>query len=99
MNGYIFLMRNDAVDGERSRDEDWAAYFAKLRDAGAFEGGSTIGDGICASKTEMPPQITPYLAGYILVRAESLARARELVAGNPVFEAGGTVEIRELTRT
>jgi hypothetical protein len=33
------------------------------------------------------------------VQAENLERARELVQGNPVFEAGGTVEIRELPKT
>ena len=42
------------------------------------------------------PEITRYLGGYIKVRAASLDAARELVAGNPVYEAGGTVEVREL---
>jgi hypothetical protein len=37
--------------------------------------------------------------GFIKVQAESLDHARELLKGNPVFEAGGTVEIRELPRT
>jgi hypothetical protein len=36
------------------------------------------------------------LAGYIRVRADNLDEAKSLLAGNPVFEAGGTVEIREL---
>lgn len=35
---------------------------------------------------------------YIRVKAGSLTDARALVVGNPVFEAGGTVEIRELPR-
>jgi hypothetical protein len=30
--------------------------------------------------------------------AASLDEARKLLSGNPVFEAGGTVEIRELPR-
>lgn len=99
MNDYLFLMHNDAQDDSRNRDGDWAAYFTKLRQAGAFQGGSAIGDGVCASKAATPPCITPHLSGYIHVQAESLERARELVAGNPVFEAGGTVEIRELPKT
>jgi hypothetical protein len=33
------------------------------------------------------------------VKAESLDQAKTLLAGNPQFEAGGTVEIRELPRT
>ena len=99
MNDYIFLMHNDARDGVHDRGEAWAAYFARLRKASAFQGGSAIGDGVCLSKTGTPPGITPHLAGYILVKAESLERARELVQGNPVFEAGGTVEIRELPQS
>jgi hypothetical protein len=33
------------------------------------------------------------------VIAADLDQAKALVAGNPVFEAGGTVEIRELPET
>ena len=43
--------------------------------------------------------VTRQISGYIRVRAEDLNAARELVFGNPVYEAGGTVEIRELPRT
>jgi hypothetical protein len=43
--------------------------------------------------------VTEHLAGYIRVTADSLDAARSLLAGNPHFEAGGTVEIRELPRT
>jgi hypothetical protein len=32
------------------------------------------------------------------VNAENLAAAKSLLPGNPVYEAGGTVEIRELPR-
>jgi len=99
MNDYIFLMHNDAKDDQCNRDDEWDAYFTKLTQAGVFQGGSAIGGGVCAAKAESVPQITPHLSGYILVQAESLKHARELVNGNPVFEAGGTVEIRELPKT
>jgi hypothetical protein len=33
------------------------------------------------------------------VNANDLEQAKSLLVGNPVFEAGGTVEIRELPRT
>jgi hypothetical protein len=99
MNDYIFLMHNDANDEKRTRGDEWAAYFAQLRQVGAFQGGSAIGDGVCMSKAGAPPGITPQLSGYIRVQPESLNRARELVQGNPIFEAGGTVEIRELPKS
>jgi len=36
------------------------------------------------------------LSGFVRVRASSFEEAKEFLNGNPVFEAGGTVEIREL---
>ena len=99
MNDYIFLMHNDAKTDGHSGDDGWAEYIAKLQQAGVFQGGSAIGDGICITKTGTPPAITSQLSGFIRVQADSLNRAQELVHGNPVFEAGGTVEIRELPKT
>lgn len=98
MKDYILLM-HDYADGRRNRDgTEWAAYLNKLRQAGVFQGGSSIGDGVCESKSGPAPEITRHLSGYIKVQAESLTEARALVVGNPVFEAGGTVEVRELPR-
>lgn len=99
MKDYIFFMHDDVPTVRPNRDNEWTHYFTKLREAGAFAGGSAIGDGICVSKSSAPTAITRQISGYIRVRAESMNAARELVVGNPVYEAGGTVEIRELPRT
>jgi hypothetical protein len=99
MNDYILLMHNDAPGGTGDSDDAWTAYFAKLRQSGAFQGGSAIGGGACASRSSPARAITQHLSGYIRVQAESLDSARELLIGNPVFESGGTVEIRELPKT
>lgn len=96
MNDYILFMHDDASRPADS-SHTWDAYFAKLRAAGAFQGGSAIGGGMCASKVTTRP-ITTHLSGYVRIKAISLDHARDLVNGNPVFEAGGTVEIRELPR-
>lgn len=50
------------------------------------------------TKLRPPGAITAHLSGYIRVQAESLEAAKALLDGNPTFEAGGTVEIRELPR-
>ena len=97
MNDYILLMHDDAGDDGVDRSQQWTAYFAKLEQAAAFQGGSAIGDGVCVSK-KAAPEITRHLSGYIRIRAADLGQARALVIGNPVFEAGGTVEVRELPR-
>lgn len=53
----------------------------------------------CACAKEAPArEITGHIGGYIRIRAVDLEAAQALVVGNPVYEAGGTVEIRELTK-
>jgi hypothetical protein len=94
MKDYLLLIHRGAA----ARAADWGPYFARLRESGLFDGGSAIGQGICMSKAATTPAITGHLAGYLRVRARDLAHAKELVAGNPVYEAGGVVEIRELPR-
>ena len=94
MPDFIFLMHDDsAADGQ-----SWEPYLRGLRERGVLQGGSAIGDGVCARKTGAAPDITAHLAGFIRVQADSLAAAQSLLPGNPVYEAGGTVEIRELPR-
>ena len=95
MPDYIFFMHDDARGGEN----DWGPYLAKLKHSGRFEGGSAIGDGVCVRKSGAPPSLTAHLTGYIRVNADNLDHAKTMLAGNPHFESGGTVEIRELPRT
>ena len=95
MAEYIFLMHDDAVGDENA----WGPYLQKLQQGGFFESGSAIGDGVCARKSGVSGPITGHIAGFIRLHAEGIDQARSLLVGNPVFEAGGTVEIRELPRT
>lgn len=83
MNDYIFFMHDDVPDGHR-RDAEWAAYFAKLREAGTFQGGSAIGDGICASKSSQPVGITRHLSGYIRISAPTRRLKDEGRRMNPI---------------
>jgi hypothetical protein len=92
---FIVFMHNDAPDRTTG---DWGAYLAGLRAAGVFEGGSAIGAGECMRKTGTPAPLAEQLDGYIRVTAPSLAAARTLIEGNPAYEAGATIEIRELPR-
>ena len=96
LRDFILLMHNDAV--AQPTPEMWSAYFSFLRERRAFEGGSSIGAGETFRKQETPACPSDHLAGYIRVQANDMSEARELLTGNPVFECGGTVEIRELPR-
>ncbi len=93
MADFLFLMHGDS-----NESGDWPAYLAKLRQSGCFQGGSSIGGGMSVRKDGATPSTTSYLVGYIRVEARDLDHARTLLEGNPVFESGGTVEIRELPR-
>lgn len=97
MNDFILLMYSDATDQVAAADgAKWGEYFASLHSSGRFEGGSSIGSGLHLRKGHPDRPSTPALSGFIRVRAENLVGARTLLAGNPIYEAGGTVEIREL---
>ena len=74
-------------------------YIFLMHDSGHFEGGSAIGDGACVRKIGVVPRLTVHLIGYVRVNANNLDHAKSLLVKNPHFEAGGTVEIRELPRT
>jgi hypothetical protein len=97
MADFILLMHDDAPD--LPGREAWGPYLGELQAKGRLQGGSAIGPGLCARKGGPPPPVTGHLTGFIRVAAADLEDARALLSGNPVFEAGGTVEIRELPYT
>ena len=100
MAEYMFLMHDDLMHDDAIADgRAWEPYLHRLQQGGYFQGGSAIGDGVCARKSGAPASVTAHLTGFIRVNAASLDQAKSLLIGNPVFEAGGTVEIRELPRT
>ena len=96
MNDYILFMHEDATSPVS--DDAWEPYFARLSAAGAFAGGSAIGGGEAVRKHLVPAAVTAQLGGFIRVTADSLEAAKALVVGNPVYEAGGTVEVRHLPK-
>lgn len=100
MNDYILLMHDDAPCAANAADEhSWAHYFAMLFSSGHFEDGCAIGDGACFSKFGAANRNPSQLTGFIKVKANSLQEAQSLLCGNPVYEAGGTVEIHELPQS
>jgi len=94
MPDFLLLMHDDAT----SPVEGWDKYFGHLKKSGHFVGGSAIGRGLCFNKSGPAPNLSSHLTGFIRISAETLAHAQTLLLGNPVFEAGGTIEIRELPK-
>ena len=94
MADFIFFMHGDSDLSEIT--EEWQPYLYMLSSSGALRGGSAIGSGLCVRQTGRPAEISCNLVGYVKIEARDLSHARELIQGNPVYEAGGTIEIREL---
>ncbi|MDX2204776.1 MAG: YciI family protein [Hyphomicrobiaceae bacterium] len=97
MAEFIFLMHADSDRADSPAE--WEAYLKRLVAEDALRAGSALGNGACLRKSGPVPDTSAHLTGYMKIEARDLAHARELVAGNPVYEAGGTVEIRELPLT
>ena len=95
MKDFILLMHGDTT-GQES-DAAWEDYFRHLHQSGRFEGGSAIAAGQSYRQGGAPAPAVP-LSGFIRIRAADLAEAATFLPGNPVYAAGGTVEIRELPR-
>jgi hypothetical protein len=94
VHSFILLMYSDTTSAENV--EAWGPYLAGLRRGGHFNGGSSVGAGLTHQKGRKPVPGSNDLVGYILVQAEDLDGAQLFLGGNPTYEAGGTVEIREL---
>lgn len=100
MNDYILFMHDDAADRAIADDgARWEQYLSALRASGQFDGGSAIGAGIATGKGRAEQIADSNVNGYLRVRAESLQAARRFLDGNPAYEAGATVEIRELPKS
>lgn len=95
MADFMLLMHGDTTASES--DAAWEAYFERLHGSGAFAGGSAMGE-VRSYRNVGTPAAAAGLTGFIRVAAEDWAGAEAFLEGNPVYAAGGTVEIRALPR-
>ncbi len=87
MTDYVMIMMGSASSG------DWDSYVESLIASGKFRGGSSLGNGISVSKDEEDGvcQIT----GFMRFSADNIEEVKRLIPGNPLYEAGGCVELLE----
>lgn len=87
MTDFVMVMFGTGTGG------DWDIYIERLIQSGKFRGGSSLGKGVSVSKEDGdgPCQIS----GYMRFSAENIDEVRGLLAGNPLYESGGRVEILE----
>ncbi len=87
MADFVMVMMGSASKG------DWDTYIEKLIASGGFRGGSSLGNGVAVVKGAEDSECT--ITGFMRLSADSLDEARELLEGNPLYEAGGRVELLE----
>lgn len=92
MPDYLILMHSD-TNGPQTC---WPDYLAKLRETGRFQGGSSIGEGKTVRRLGTPLPLGSTIVGFLRVEADDIMAAEAMLIGNPVYEAGGTCEIRLL---
>ena len=94
---YILLMHNDATAVVDTAG--WQPYLQHLQSVGRLRGGSAIGGGTTFRRNALPASISDQIVGFLRIEAEDMAEVEALLADNPVYEAGGTVEVRTLPKT
>lgn len=91
MAEFMMLMKGAGENG------DWAIYIDRLKKAGLFRGGSALSHGLCANKQDSNRSCT--VTGFMRFEADTIEQIQALLAGNPVYESGGEVELLELIET
>ena len=87
MPEYVMLMKGSAASG------DWDDYIEKLVSSGKLRGGSSLGNGVSVAKGKVDGGCE--VTGYMRFSAESIEEVQELITGNPLYEAGGSIELLE----
>ena len=87
MPDYVMVMMGTSSKG------DWDSYIEKLIASGKLKGGSSLGNGVSLTKGDSDTDCV--ITGYMRFSAGNLEEIRELVAGNPLYEAGGRIELLE----
>lgn len=92
MSEFVMIMKGRDLEGDPSIG--WDIYIDNLMKTGKFRGGSAFGNGRCLSATSSVAECSA--TGYMRFEADSIEEIESLVVDNPVFIAGGAVEIHEL---
>ena len=92
MAEFMMLMKGGAVE-----NGDWNIYIDRLTKTGLFRGGSALSNGLCANTQVTKRSCT--VTGFMRFEASTIQQIHALLAGNPVYESGGEVELLELIET
>lgn len=105
---YLLLFRGGANPEDMTPEErqatmgKWMSWMQGMKERNQLTSGQPLQDGGKMlsgpkGKTVAPYQDTPEsIGGYLLIKASGLAEATKLAKGCPIFDHGGTVELRAI---
>jgi hypothetical protein len=103
---FIFLFRGGADPAKMGPDQlqammnGWITWMAQLKKRGQLRRGEPLGDDGKVLSGRGGKSAKPFaekrdsIGGYLLIRARNLGEASKIAKGCPIFERGGTVEVR-----
>jgi hypothetical protein len=104
MSNFMFLFRGGETPNSPERMQvqmqQWMAWIQKLRNDGKYIAGDPLQAGGKVLRSRKIITDGPFaegkeiVGGYFLVRAETLEEAAEMSRDCPIFETGGSVEVR-----
>ena len=105
---FMFLFRGGADPAELSREEmqkvmsSWSTWMGQLKKRGQLKRGHPLDDGGKVLSGRKGQEVRPFaetqesVGGYLLVHARNLSQAAKIAQGCPIFERGGSVEVRPI---
>ncbi len=106
MKDFLYLFRGGLATTEEEREKSmqrWGAWIQQLSTAGKSKGGYPLerGGKLISGRTKLVTdgpfaESKEVVGGYLIVSAKDLAEAVDLSKGCPIFENGGTVEVRQI---
>ena len=109
MGDFLYLFRGGAPSTNLSpqqvqqRMQTWTSWIEGLAKAGKFKSGFPLESGakVISGKNKLVTdgpfaEAKEVVGGYLLVTAKDLHDATDLAKGCPIFDEGGTVEVRAI---
>ena len=108
MSEFTYLFRgrdmNQSREQQQKTMDKWTVWFKELTAKGHLKepGHPLVATGKVVSGKKKTVSDGPFaeakdiIGGYIVVEAKDLSHAAELAKGCPIFEVGGSVEVREI---
>lgn len=93
---YLALIHKNSTT--EPSEEEWRDFFRLARDSGMFKGGSALGGAVAIGNCDNNDS-TKTIGGFMRFDSENVNQIEELLKSHPVILHGGSIELREMTKS